>query len=283
MKYDSTNLIISQELKSGDMVSLATRKKIRKTVIITHVAVIIMPFLVLMVYQWFKPKPPERIQVRLVQMPSADNSSKRSTVPRQTVVKPKPKRRSVKKMHASTKPKKKKRIVKKTKPKKRISKKRVPKPKSKKRHIKQPKRRILSANDIKISRDVVKTKRTKKLSSTELEKKILKSWKKVNYPIKAATRGSGKITTAYSDTVGAYLEPIWEQPDKISLGGRTPEVTIRLKIAANGRVIGRQIIRRSRIATMNRSIEKLLKNLKYVPAPSDRRAKTVTIIMAIEK
>jgi TonB family protein len=206
-------------------------------------------------------------------MPSSDNSSKRSTVQRQKVVKLKPKRRSEKKMHASTKPKKKKRSVKtmhaSTKP--------------KKRHIKQPKRRILSANDIKISRDVVKTKRTKKLSSTELEKKILKSWKKVNYPIKAATRGSGKITTAYSDTVGAYLEPIWEQPDKISLGGRTPEVTIRLKIAANGRVIGRQIIRRSRIATMNRSIEKLLKNLKYVPAPSDRRAKTVTIIMAIEK
>ena len=267
------------EPESGDMVNSATRKNIRKTVIITHVAVVVMPFLVLMVYQWFTPKPPERIRVRLVQIPPVDNSGKRSIAPRpktqKAKAKPKPKKKAIKKAKLKTKKKIIKKKPSKAKPKKKVIKKPVKKS--------RPKRKILRANDIKISRNVVKNKTPKKLSPADLEKKILKNWKKVNYPVKATTQYKGRVTAAYSDTVGAYLEPIWDQPNKVSLGGRLPEVTIRLNIAANGRVTGRKIMRRSGIAAMDRSIEKLLKNLTYVPAPSDRRAKSITIIMAIEK
>ncbi len=289
MKYNSINLITDQELKAGEMVSLATRKKIRKTVIITHVAVVLLPFLVLMIYQWFKPTPPERIKVRLVQMPLADNSGERSMAPRPQVEKPKTKQKKTvkkkvkpkKKLVKKAKPKPKKKLVKKTKPKakpkKRITKKTKPKPKSK------PKRKILSANDIKISREVVKNRTRKKLSSADLEKKILKNWKKVNYSANPSTRYNGKVTAAYSDTVGLYLEPIWEQPDKTSLAGRFPEVTIRLDIDGRGRVTRARIVRRSGISVMDSSITKLLRKLKRVPPPPGGKAKSVTIIMAIEK
>jgi TonB family protein len=272
MKYENINLATDQELKPGEMVSRATREKIRKTVIITHIAVVLVPFMVLMVYRWFRPTPPERIRVRLVQMPPATDSGKRSVTPPKKVQKPKakPKRKIIK---PKAKPKKKTVSKPKPKPKKKLTKK--PKP--------VPKRKILSANDIKISKDVVKTKTDKKLSPADLEKKILKSWKKVKYPVKATARYNGKIIAAYSDTVGAYLEPIWEQPDKVSLGGRFPEVTIKIDIDGNGRVSGSRIIRRSGISVMDSSVDKLLKNLKHVPPPPDKRAKSVTIIMAIEK
>ncbi|MCF6174320.1 MAG: TonB C-terminal domain-containing protein [Victivallaceae bacterium] len=271
MKYKNINLTTDQQLKSGEMVSRATRRKIRRTVIITHIAVVLVPFLVLMVYQWFKPTPPERIRVRLVQMPPAADSDKHAATPAKKVQKPKAKPKKKKKKKTISKPKPKKKTVSK------------PKPKPKKKPKPATKRKILSANDIKISQNVVKTKTPKKLSPADLEKKILKSWKKVKYPVKATARYSGKVIAAYSDTVGAYLEPIWEQPDKVSLGGRFPEVTIRIDIGGNGRVSGSRIIRHSGISVMDGSVDKLLKNLKHVPPPPDKRAKSVTIIMAIEK
>ena len=269
----------ASEPESNNMVSLATRKQIRKTVIITHVAVVVVPFLVLMVYQWFKPQPPERIRVRLIQMPPADDSGKHSIVPQAKTAKPKakPKKKTLKKVKQKPKKKPVKKSTPKVKPKKKIIKKKVKTPRAK------PKRKILSANDIKISRDVVKTTTRKKLSSTDLEKNILKNWQKVNYPVKSSTRYNGKVIAAYSDTVGLYLEPIWEQPDKVSLGGRLPEVTIKLDIDGNGRVTRARIIGRSGITAMDNSITKLLHQLKHVPPPPDKRAKSITIIMAIEK
>jgi TonB family protein len=250
MKYNNTNLINNQDLKSDDMVTPVTRKRIRKIVIITHLAVVIIPLTVLLVYKWFKPKPPERIRVRLVQ-PQPANSIKKS------VKQPTPQKKKPKKV---TKPKLKKKIVKKTK----------------------PKRKILSANDIIISKDVIKPKTQKKLSSKDLEKKILKNWQKVKYPVKTTQKYNSKITAAYSSTVGAYLKPIWNQPEKASLGGRAPEVTISINIDGNGRVINSRIIRRSGIAVMDNSVIALLKKLKNVPQPPDRQAKSVTIIMAVE-
>ncbi len=268
-----------------NLVSSATRKKIRQTVVIAHLALLILPMLVMLVYQWLKPTPRERIRVNLVSLPESENTAA-SGVRTQTYkkkvkrakVKPKKRIKTPSKVHhKSSKSRVKRR--------KRVKPVRKSRPTVKKRSTVKPKRHhLLSAKDIIISRQITtsRSRRTRKLSAKELEQRILHqmpqhSGGKVSLSPNR-TVGSG----VYSDLVGAYLKPIWNQPSRASLKGTTPEVTVSLYISSSGRVIEKKIVHRSGLTVMDNSVIKLLQHLRQVPPPTTGRAQRITIILAVE-
>ena len=57
------------------------------------------------------------------------------------------------------------------------------------------------------------------------------------------------------------------EPPAVLLGDQRPQVTIELRIAADGRVVGSRIVELSKNSAMDESIRRLLKNLDRVPIP----------------
>jgi len=77
----------------------------------------------------------------------------------------------------------------------------------------------------------------------------------------------GEITVTYGSKLGAYIRPRWDQPSKYDLNNRKPQVTIFLQIAPNGVVMSSGIVTPSGIPAMDRSVQKMLDNLRQVPPP----------------
>jgi len=73
---------------------------------------------------------------------------------------------------------------------------------------------------------------------------------------------------AYWTRLGNYVKMRWTEPPGSLLGTTRPTVTIELSIAADGRVTGSRIIRRSGNRAMDDSVERMLAGLDRVPAPS---------------
>lgn len=84
---------------------------------------------------------------------------------------------------------------------------------------------------------------------------------------------------AYWDRLGNYVKMRWTQPPGSLLGDNRPTVTIELSIAADGRVSGSRIIRRSGNRPMDDSVERMLAALDRVPTPS---AGAVTVQFLLE-
>lgn len=262
--------------KSGEMVSRTTKKKIFRSVVVVHLAVIIVPLIVLTIYEWFKPDKPKIMKITLVAPPSAQTNpggAQAQPTPEPTPA-PTPKPTPKPQPQPAPKPKPKPKPKPVVKPKPKPVTKPTPKP---------VKSNLLKADDIKISKSVVnKRQPTKKTISTEdLAKKIIGNWKPIKGGIPSVQPGA-QPTAAYSDTIGEYIKPLWDQPDKFSLSGRKPEVAIELSIASNGRVISSRILKKSGVTAMDVSVAKLLNSLKQVPPPPDRRAKTLRMLLVVE-
>ncbi len=90
-------------------------------------------------------------------------------------------------------------------------------------------------------------------------------------PQNNATPGGGAKgeDEAYWNRLGNYVKMRWTQPPGSLLGDNRPTVTIELDIAADGRVTGSRIIRRSGNRSMDDSVQRLLAALDRVPTPSN--------------
>lgn len=160
-----------------------------------------------------------------------------------------------------------------TPPKAKSTKKKATKKKSKKKKWK-------AAKKIKISRQLVyvKAKKTKVQRKPMNKQKLLTSLKQ-----KQAKTGSNTVVSKnYENNVGAYLYQLWDTPDKSILGAKRPEVKIQLTIAANGQLLSSKILKPSGITAMDKSIQELLKKVKYLPAPSGGARKITLILEVIE-
>ncbi|QSH40414.1 TonB C-terminal domain-containing protein [Lentisphaerota bacterium ZTH] len=253
------------------LVSRTTRRYIFRGVVIAHIAVLVVPFLFLAVYEWFfKPQKPKIMQVTLYSPPPAN-----PTPPAPQYTPPAP-------------PKAKKKIPVKSKPKPKTAK---PKPKTVKRKpkikkAKVTKKRWKKASKIKISKEVVKVNRTTVKPKSQkrfipLTPEQLKNRIYSNMPrIRTTNTANTALVQAYENKVGSYLYNVWETPDKSQLGNRQPEVEIELYVTATGKVSRSRITRYSGINPMDLSVKKLLAKLDYVPAPP-KGATTLKLILEI--
>ena len=151
---------------------------------------------------------------------------------------------------------------------------------SKKKAIKKKpkKKKWKPAKKIKISKQLVyvKPKKTQAQAKPMSKQKLLTSLKQ-KY---ASTSSNTIVAKNYENSVGAYLYQLWDTPDKSILGKKRPEVKIQLSIAANGQLLDAKILKSSGIAAMDKSIRKLLKKVKYLPAPRNG-AKKITLILEV--
>ncbi len=259
------------------------RHKIALIVAICHIVVIGGPLLWYLVVQWLKPEQPKVIQVKLVASSPTPSSSSSSNSqpsfeptntkfepvkipdPPSRVAQPKPNKRKVK-----TKPQQKK----------------------------QPKKRpYLSPSEIRKSAKIVKIKKPKIVRTpkkvvvsrrppaktrAQLEAELREAMSQhANTEVGTSSRGIESAVVSYAQSVGAFLRPRWDQPSRTEVGGRQPEVTIRLRVSSSGIVISAKILQRSGVAAMDRSVQKLLNSLRQVPTPP-RGIDHIDLIMALE-
>lgn len=90
-----------------------------------------------------------------------------------------------------------------------------------------------------------------------------------------------KFMLDYSQFVAHYLKENWDTPSRIQLGGREPEVTIRLSFAPSGQIVSWQMVKPSGIAIMDTSVEKLMRFVKRIPKPPPQGLSELTLILAI--
>jgi len=144
---------------------------------------------------------------------------------------------------------------------------------------KKKKKKWKAAKKIKVSKKLVYVKpKTKRPQPKAIDKqKLLNSLK---YTKRSSNIKNKSISQSYENNVGAYLYQLWDTPDKSLLGNKRPEVKLELSIAANGRLVYAKILKPSGIAAMDESILKLLKKIKYLPAPNGG-AKKITLILEV--
>lgn len=102
-------------------------------------------------------------------------------------------------------------------------------------------------------------------------------------PQNNATPGGGAKgeDEAYWNKLGNYVKMRWSQPPGSLLGNDRPTTTIELDIAADGRVTGSRIIRRSGNRSMDDSVERMLAVLDRVPTPANG-ATSVQLLLRTE-
>ncbi len=83
--------------------------------------------------------------------------------------------------------------------------------------------------------------------------------------------GATQSMEKYGKNLVRYLKSRWTYPPKSLLGGKMPAVLIELDVAADGRVLGKKIVKRSGVNAMDQSIELMLDQLDRIPAPPDGR------------
>lgn len=235
------------------LVDSRTRKKIFHSVVIVHIVIISTILVWGFLVEFFKTKQPKSITVSLYTPPTNPGPP------------------------AYTPPKKKSKSTAKKTPKKKIIKK--PKKKNKKR----PRKKWKAAKKIKVSKDLVYVKavKTRPQIKPMSKQKLLNYLKQKNVKIRSNTKNTG-IAQSYENSVGAYLYQLWDTPDKSLLNGKRPEVKIQLNIAANGKLLNARILKPSGITAMDKSIQKLLQKIKYLPIPSKGAQKITLILEVIE-
>lgn len=90
-----------------------------------------------------------------------------------------------------------------------------------------------------------------------------------------------KFALDYSQFVAQYLKENWDTPSRIQLGGREPEVTIRIRFAPSGQIVAWEMLKPSGIAIMDTSVEKLMRFVKRIPQPPPKNLSELTLILAI--
>ena len=302
IELNEFSLLISEKLK----------KKIRISVISTHIALLL--FLIV----WYfvsnmQTKKEVIMKVKLFQLPPAPTvsaskqtskksaapkkkkSTKKKTVKKKTI-KPTPKKKPKKKRTVKKKPKPrkktiKKKITKKTTKKKVIKKVSKPKKSSTKKSVK-PKKRYLKAEDIKISKNILRNepKRVVKkieipsVSEKELSNTLAQSFSTLRKNSKISTRRSantGNISQSYFNSVSSIIYKQWNQPSKSETGRSNPTVEVQVTVNSYGKITKASIIRKSSNRAMNASVVDLLKRLKNLPTPPNGNA-TFSIILEVQ-
>ena len=87
--------------------------------------------------------------------------------------------------------------------------------------------------------------------------------------------GGQRGSSGYGTLVSAQIKRMWVTPDRQRLGGREPEVTVKLVIAPNGRVTYKAIVKPSGVLAMDESIRELLNQLQFVTPPPDKKTNTL--------
>ena len=91
--------------------------------------------------------------------------------------------------------------------------------------------------------------------------------------------GGRSGSSGYGTLVSAEIKRMWVTPDRQRLGGREPEVTVKLVIAPTGRVTYKAIVKPSGVLAMDESIRELLNQLQFVTPPPDK--KTTTLVFSL--
>ncbi len=238
-----TRKIYKQSEDKKVLVDSRTRRKIFHSVVIVHVVIISTILLWYLVVDFFRPEPPQIITVSLYTPPVNPGP------PAYTPPMPKPKT-------TTKRPEKKK----------------------------KPKKKWKPAKKIKVSRELVYVKpkissKPRPLVKPMSKQKLLAFLNQNRVKIRSNTRSTG-IIQSYENSVGAYLYQLWDTPDKSVLGNRRPEVKIMLNIAADGRLLNAKILKSSGVAAMDKSVKKLLRKIKYLPA-SGSGSRKITLILEV--
>jgi len=222
------------------LVDSRTRKRIFRGVLITHVVIISLIVLWGVLVEFFRPRPPSVLTVSLYTPPKASGSPPAYTPPKPET------------------------------PKKKVTK---PKPKPK------PKKKWKPVKKIKVSRKLVyvKPKKTAPRVKPIDKRKLLTALKQKYTKIRSDVQSVGAAQN-YENSVGAYLYQLWDTPDKSVLGNKRPEVKIKLDIAANGKLVYAKILKPSGVTAMDKSVQELLRKVKYLPVPKNGPKEVVLIL-----
>jgi TonB family protein len=138
----------------------------------------------------------------------------------------------------------------------------------------------LSADDITVSKDVVKNSQPAPpaVSAADIEARLRNQRMRVSQS--GPTGPISQVPASYYDTVASFLYQRWAQPSRAELSGRKPTVAVNISIDAAGRVKSVSIARRSGLAPMDSSVEALIAGLTSLPAPPNG-AMTLSINMEI--
>ena len=158
----------------------------------------------------------------------------------------------------------------------------------------QPKKRLLSADQIKISHKVVRNPDRNKSQQTRIDAEARArdarraDAARVLRSLTGESGGTGtpggpggpkgvysKEVNEYYYKVEAFLKRRWNQPSVF--GADRPKVLILFRVAADGRVISARIQERSGNAAMDSSVEQMLRGLTALPAPPQAMDFTVTM------
>ena len=93
---------------------------------------------------------------------------------------------------------------------------------------------------------------------------------------KPSAKNRERDSSGYGLLVATQIKRMWVTPDRQRLQGREPEVTFKVTIAPNGRVISKSIVRSSGVLAMDQSVQELLDTLQFVKAPPDGKTTTLT-------
>jgi len=107
------------------------------------------------------------------------------------------------------------------------------------------------------------------VSSSALAANLKKSLSSVKLESSGGTIQANSAMLTYFDSVSSFLYEKWEQPSKLAVSGEPPSALVRLKIGANGRLMGYQIIKDSNFTEMNNSIKLMLDTINTLPPPPD--------------
>ncbi|MDD5697449.1 MAG: TonB family protein [Victivallaceae bacterium] len=234
------------------LVDARTRKKIFRSVVIAHLAIIGAILIWSCLAELLRSRQPKVITVSLY-TPAAAPGSPRPTAPAPPVPVPRPR-------PAAAPPAQ-------------------PKPKI----AKTAKKKWQPAKTIKVSRELVyiRPRRTapKPAAPEPMDKRQLLAFLNQDRVKIHSGAGTG-VTASYENQLGAYLYRLWDTPDKSVLGGKRPEVKIRLDIAADGRLRNSTVLKPSGIAAMDESVKQLLGKIKLLPAP-ENGPREVTLILEV--
>ena len=224
------------------LVDSRTRRKIFHSVLIAHIVIISMIVLWGLMVEFFRTKPPVTLTVSLYAPPQASGAPP---------------------VHIPPKAKTPEKKVTKSQPK--------------------PKKKWRPAKKIKKSRKLVyvKPKKTTPRVKPIDKQKLLTALKQKHTQIRSNIKNTG-AAQSYENSIGAYLYQLWDTPDKSILGNKRPEVKIQLNIAANGQLVYAKILTPSGVTAMDKSVQELLKKVKYLPVPSGGARKVILILELIE-
>ncbi len=90
-----------------------------------------------------------------------------------------------------------------------------------------------------------------------------------------------KTKLDYSQYVAQFLKRNWDTPSRVQLGGREPEVKLKMYFAPSGQITSWKILESSGIAIMDNSVEKLMRYVRKIPQPPPPGVTELTLIMAI--